>query len=239
MGKLSAKMRQLMEMRNFSSHTISSYLLQVKLLIKYVNQPPENITEDHIIEYLYYMRSNKKSTSSTIHVAYCAIKYFYLSVLGKNLNFNRIPFPKKEKKLPIVLAPEEIKSIIDNIDNLKHKSIVMTAYSSGLRLSEIRYLKLTDIDSKRMQIHVRSGKGKKDRFSLLAPSLLKQLRIYYKTCKPQSWLFPGKEDNNPICSMSIQRMFKNAKKKPKSLNQPAFIPCATVLPPTCWNPALT
>ena len=125
------------------------------------------------------------------------------------------------------------------IDNLKHKSIVMTAYSSGLRLSEIRYLKLTDIDSKRMQIHVRSGKGKKDRFSLLAPSLLKQLRIYYKTCKPQSWLFPGKEDNNPICSMSIQRMFKNAKKKPKSLNQPAFIPCATVLPPTCWNPALT
>lgn len=239
MGKLSAEMRRLMEMKNFSPHTVSSYLLQMKLFFEHSKLRPEELNEDSIMSYLYYMRKKKNSSTSTIQVAYSAIKFFMNFVLDKQIDFKRIPFPKKDKKLPVVLSAEEVKTILNIINNPKHKSIVMTAYATGLRLSEIRHLKVLDIDSKRMQIHVRQGKGKKDRFALLSPCLLKQLRMYYKICKPAIWLFPGKDDDQPICSMSVQRMFNNTKKKPASIKRSAFTPCVTVSPPISWNPALT
>lgn len=239
MGRLSFKMRKLMELKNFSPHTVSSYLLQTKLFIEHIDILPENISENAVIDYLYYLRKEKNVSTSTIHVVYSALKFFCISVLEKEIDFQQVPFPKKEKRLPVVLASQEIKSILEVTENQKHKSIIMTAYSSGLRLSEIRHIKLHDIDSKRMQIRVQQGKGKKDRYALLPPSLLKQLRLYYGIYKPSLWLFPGKEQNKPLCSMSIQRMFNKVKKKPALLNQPPFIPCGTALPRIFWNPALT
>jgi len=132
--------------------------------------------------------------------------------LERPWELEKIPRPITEKRLPVVLSLEEVKSIFHHVNNPRHKIILMTIYSSGLRLSEALNLKLTDIDSKRMEIRVDQGKGKKDRYTLLSNVILNKLRKYYKEQKPTYWLFPGKR-NKPISSSTIQRVFGRAKKK--------------------------
>jgi site-specific recombinase XerD len=125
----------------------------------------------------------------------------------------KIPRPKTEHKLPIVLSTTEVKSIIEAPANLKHKTILMALYSTGCRLSEVTHLKVTDIDSKRMQVRVEQGKGKKDRYTLLSETLLITLRDYWRKYIPKTWLFFGYDKDNPLTVTSIQRAFKDAKKK--------------------------
>jgi integrase/recombinase XerD len=232
MPKYYSKMHKIMEMRNFSPHTVSSYLSNMKRFAQYHDAPLESLTDNDVINYLLYLRKVKQVSPSTIHVAYSTIKFFYLSVLRKEIDFSNIPFPKQGKKLPVVLDPEEIKSLLDMTSTLKYKTIFMVAYSSGMRLSEIRHIRPQHIDSKRMQIHVQKGKGEKDRFTLLSKALLGQLRSYYKIYKPGYWLFPGKDISKPISSMAIQHTFYKSKKKPVSQRQLLSIPYATVLQPT-------
>ena len=143
--------------------------------------------------------------------AYSAIKFFYSDCLERAWELDKIPRPKIEKRLPVVLSQEEIKSIFQHVVNTKYKIALMLIYSAGLRLSEALHLRLTDIDSKRMEIRVEQGKGKKDRYTLLSNLILNKLREYYKEEKPSHWLFTGK-NGNPICSSTIQKVFSKAKK---------------------------
>ncbi|MCI0699238.1 tyrosine-type recombinase/integrase, partial [candidate division KSB1 bacterium] len=168
--------------------------------------------------------------TSNINIAYWALHFFYVKTLHRDWNVEKVPHPKKEKKLPVVLAQEEVKKLLAAVSNLKHRVILMTAYSSGLRVSEVANLKIEDIDSKRMMIRVEQGKGKKDRYTLLSRILLENLRLYYKAHRPQKWLFPGNPPHEPIDAGSIQRVFKRAKKKPVSSSEPPFIRCGIASP---------
>ncbi len=231
MAKYYARMLKLMELKNYSPNTITTYLLRMKHFSEHHRGCLEELSEEDIINYLHYLRKEQKVSTSTVHVAHSVIRFFYRSVLEKELDFSKIPFPKSERKLPVVLDIQEIKNLLDVADNLKHKTILMTAYSCGLRISEITHLQPADIDSKRMHIFVKKGKGKKDRYVVLCESLLNQLRLYYKNYKPGNWLFPGEDKNKPISRVAIQRTFKKYKKKPVLPNRLPSTPYAIAMPP--------
>lgn len=213
MGKFRDQMYKKMVMKNFSQNTIESYLSQMQSYVKRYNKSPDCMAEKEIIDYLYYLKKQQGYSYATINVAYCSIKFFYQCVLGKNLNFKIIPFPKSPKRLPFVLSTNEVLALFKVTENLKHKVILMTTYSSGLRISEVARLKIKDIDSNRMQIRVEQGKGKKDRYTLLSNLLILYLRKYYKEYRPKYWLFPGQDENKPLSRMAINRVFTKAKKK--------------------------
>ena len=126
---------------------------------------------------------------------------------------DEIPRTKKPKRLPQVLAREEVKSLINSLENVKHKCILMTTYSGGLRVSETAHLRVSDIDSKRMMIRVNQGKGRKDRYTILSPANLKWLRDYYRQCRPGERLFPGYDKERPISVRTVEKIFDNAKHK--------------------------
>ena len=211
MGELREKMLRRMELKNFSRKTVKVYLYHLEKYVRYYGKSPDKLGKVEIEKYLYFLLQSKTSSSGMAQ-AYSAIKFFYSDCLERAWELDKIPRPKIEKRLPVVLSQEEIKSIFQHVVNTKYKIALMLIYSAGLRLSEALNLKLTDIDSKRMEIRVEQGKGKKDRYTLLSNLILNKLREYYKEEKPSHWLFTGK-NGNPICSSTIQRVFGKAKKK--------------------------
>jgi integrase/recombinase XerD len=221
MGELHDKMLMMMQMRNFSERTIQAYTGQMKAFVRMHGRSPDELGEDEICRYLHYLRREKKVSWSSINIGYSALKYFYVHVLDKEWNVKKIPRPKSEKRLPVVLSTDEIKVLLNATFNFKHRAILMTIYSAGLRLNEALHLKISDIDSKRMQIRVSQGKGKKDRYTLLSTVLLKLLRAYYKMYKPKSWLFEGNTPEGTLDPGCIQRAIQKAKKK---LGLPSLLP---------------
>ena len=149
-------------------------------------------------------------------------RFFYVEILHRQWHVDKIPRPKAEKKLPVVLSCDEVKRIFAEVSDFKHRMILMTIYSGGLRVSETANLKVSDIDSSRMQIRVDQGKGKKDRYTLLSERLLKDLRRYYMIYRPGEWLFPGRVDDKPISVSTIQNAFKQAKQR-AGIRKPATV----------------
>lgn len=233
MGELKNQMLRLMELKNFSRKTIQCYLMYMKEYVGYFKKSPDELGQEEIIKYLCYLKDGKKASWSGINIAYSALKFFYTNVLDREWNVKKIPRPKLNKMLPAVMSRQEVKSILESTSNRKHRIALMTAYSAGLRISETAHLKVSDIDSELMQIHVVKGKGNKDRYTILSLKLLDELREYYKKERPQEWLFPGKNKNEPIHQSTLQRAFKEAKKKQRLTNLLRYIHYATVLPPTC------
>lgn len=137
----------------------------------------------------------------------------YAKVINKPEVTLNIPRPKKDKRLPDVLSKKEVGKILNAHSNIKHRAILCMAYSAGLRVSEVVRLRIEDIDSERMLIHVRQGKGRKDRYSLLAQVALKELRNYVRAFKPEKWLFPGSDNENHITERTVQRIFESASEK--------------------------
>jgi site-specific recombinase XerD len=223
LNNLLKQMKFNMEIKAFSPKTIKSYLMHIRLFHRFYNQPLSSLDESKIKHYLHHIITDKNVSVSYVNQSYSAIKFMYEVVLNKKLYMKNIPRAKKDKKLPIVLSKEEVKLIIDSIPNLKHKAMIMTTYAAGLRVSELTNLKITDIDSKNMQIHIRLAKGKKDRYSLLSKTNLLILREYWKAFKPNDFLFTGMVNGKPITERSVQRIFKEALvkagiKKPASLH---------------------
>lgn len=239
MGKLRDKMVMDMELRNFSPKTIIAYLGHMVAFTKKFSKSPADMGIDEIREYLHYLKIEKKSSWSNINIAYSALKFFYVKTLHREWDIAWIPRQKSEKKLPVVLSCSEVKMIFDSISNLKHRAILMTLYSAGLRVSETAHLKITDIDSKRTLIRVNQGKGKKDRYTLLSKTLLEVLRHYYLKYHPTIWLFPGRKNDSPIGVATIQAFFKRAKKNAVSERLRQFIHFAIVLQLIYWNRMLT
>ncbi len=213
MGELKDQMIKMMELKNFSRKTIECYLMYMKEYVRYFRKPPDTMGEEEIINYICYLKNEKKSSYSGINLAYSALKFFYANVLRRQWDVKKIPRQKGEKRLPLVLSRQEIKSILETVSNEKQRIALMTTYSAGLRISETTRLKVSDIDSKLMQIRIVQGKGRKDRYSILSVRLLDELRKYYLKEKPKEWLFPGQDKNNPIHQSTLQRAFNVSKKK--------------------------
>ena len=210
MDILKQQMEMDMELRGLSKCTCKTYLKQMHHFVRHFKKSPLEMTEKEIREYLHYLTHDKKLSHSYVNCAYSALKFFYTTTLDREWDIRKLPRLKKERKLPIVLSPKEINTIFEVITNLKHKAILMTIYSAGLRVSEAAHLKVSDIDSQRMQIRIRSGKGNKDRYCMLSQTLLEVLRRYWYAYQPSDWLFPSIEKDQPLSTRSIQRVFKQS-----------------------------
>lgn len=206
------KMKQEMELRGYSPQTQKHYLNHVRLLENYWGKPPDLIEPEEIKQYLHY-RIKKGISYSNISISCNAFKFMFNSVLYRSFSDEVIVRPKIKKKLPYVLSKNEILSILNHVSSLKHRTILLTIYSSGLRISEVLNLLGSDIDSDNMLIRVRGGKGGKDRFSILGRENLLLLRHYWKVYKPEGFLFPGKSPGKPLAPRNIQQVFKSAKEK--------------------------
>lgn len=205
---LRERMIREMEIRNYSQRTIESYVCCISTLSKYYKKSPDFIDVEQFKEFIYREVIGKKQSVSTINQHIGAYKILNQDVLGKNWEEFKIKRPRREKKLPEVLSKEEVKHLINATNNLKHRSFLALAYSSGLRLSEVLALKPKDIDSERMQIRVESGKGKKCRYSVLSKDILSLLRDYYLDYRPQKFLFEGQKGGIPLSESTVQNVFK-------------------------------
>jgi len=152
---------------------------------------PDRIDEAQVQRYLLHLLEERKLAHSSCNVMMSALEFFYRVTLKRRETEFCLPRPKVPAKLPQILSREEVARLIEQTTNLKHRTILMTTYAAGLRLSELCHLRITDIDSDRMTIRVEQGKGAKDRYTLLSPRLLTELRRYWLTERPKLWLFPA------------------------------------------------
>jgi integrase/recombinase XerD len=208
MGKLRDQMEMDMKLRRLSPRTIATYLTCIKNVALYFRKSPAKLSDEEIRDYLYYLIEERKASQARISQCYSALKFFFEHTIQRPWNHQRIPRSKQRKKLPGVLSRQEVESIFSATENLKHRAILMTIYSAGLRISEATRLKVSDVDSGRMTIRVSEGKGLKDRYTLLGERNLELLRLYYKAYRPSDWLFPGKDPSEPIDVSSVQRVFR-------------------------------
>jgi integrase/recombinase XerD len=213
MDELIQKMLVNMQLRGLSKGSCEEYVRHIKIFLDFCGKPLAEVEDEEIKAFLHHLISEKKLSASSVNVYNAALKFLFEKTLKRRWDSENLPRMKKPKKLPDVLTKEEVQSLFDVTENLKHKCILMTVYGSGLRLSDIIGLKVCDIDSKNMRIFIRQGKGKKDRYAILSQRSLDILREYWKVYKPQNWLFEGREKGTRYSHRSAQDLFKNAVKK--------------------------
>jgi integrase/recombinase XerD len=205
MTALRQRMTEDMQVRNLSANTQLSYLQQVSLFARYFGKSPHLLGPEEIRRYQIYLTNEKKLAPSSIHTAMGALRFLYKTTLKRRwLLEDTLPLPKKPKKLPIVLSPEEVLRFLGCVRDRKHRVILTTCYAAGLRISEAVKLKPGTIDSKRMVIFVDQGKSHKDRYVMLSPKLLDILRSYWKATRPKEWLFPGSHPGQPISRSAVE-----------------------------------
>ena len=198
--------------RKYSRETVKAYLYYNLDFLSFTGKNPFDITEEDIKNYLLYLAEERQSATSTLNQAINALKFYYGTMLKKKFIYE-VKRPRKDKKLPVVLSQEEVAKILDSIDNIKHKAILMLTYSAGLRVGEVVRLKSEDIDSKRMLIYIKGSKGRKDRYTILSAKALEMLRQYWKKCKPTKWLFEGMRDGRYTSTRTVQAIFEHPKEK--------------------------
>jgi len=205
-----------MTLQRLSPHTKRNYIRAVKGLAKFYNKPPDTLTNDQIQGYLLYLLEDCKLSWGTCNNYFSGIVSFYKNVCKWGETRFQIPPRPRIKKLPVVFSVEEVKRLLDAVDNLKHLVLLETVYSAGLRVSELVRLQLHHIESdhSRMMIRVEQGKGKKDRYTVLSKKLLVDLRDYWRKYRPGKWLFPGQKAQRHLTEAAAQKVFYLAKKKP-------------------------
>ncbi len=203
MTPLRQRMLEDMGIRNLAENTQSAYLQQIAAYSRYFNRSPDQLGPEEIRTYQLYLMEVRALTPSSICVATGALRFLYKVTLKRTWAVEEIPMPKRPRKLPEILSPEEVMHFLNAITNHKHRAILMTAYAAGLRVSEATHLKVTDIDSQRMMLRVEQGKGMKDRYVMLSPRLLDVLRTYWKSARPTRWMFPGEVPGQPITREAV------------------------------------
>ena len=211
MGALRKQMDGDLVVRGMSVRTREVYLGAVAGLAKYYGRRPDRVSEQEVQNYLLHLIEERKLAWSSCNVVAQGLKFFYRVTLKRPEAQFAIPRARQPQKLPQILSREEIAALIENTASVKHRAILMTAYGAGLRLNEICHLKVTDIDSKRMTIRVEQGKGAKDRYTLLSPRLLTELRRYWVAHRPKEWLFTRKDPTRPIGEETVHRIYHAAK----------------------------
>jgi site-specific recombinase XerD len=202
-----------LQIRNYSPTTIRAYILQVAQFAKHFGKSPDQLGAEHIRAYqLFLVKEGRLSLSTYIQVV-CALRFLYTHTLNRQVGIERIPFPRRERKLPIILSREEVKALLEAPPNLGHHTLLTTMYAAGPRVSEVARLQAGDIDSARHVLWIRAGKGRKDRQTLLPPRLLELLRSYWRWKRPGQWLFPSSQPDQPISVKAIFLACRNAARK--------------------------
>jgi integrase/recombinase XerD len=204
------EMTKKIRLKGYSQKTLKAYVGHVRRLADYFECNVDELNSVQLEEYLLTLVQDAGHTASYVNQAASAYKFLYKEVLGSQGVVVDLPRMKIEKRLPVVLTKKEVASIIGGVKNLKHKAILVVTYSAGLRVGEAVSLTVKDIDSQRMLIHVRQGKGKKDRYTLLSVKALAVLRDYARLYKPKEWLFEGVESGRHVTERSAQKVFEVA-----------------------------
>lgn len=210
MSILRQRMIQDLRIRNYSPRTIDIYVDRVAQFARHFGQSPDRLGPSEIREFQIFLVETRKSSWALLNQTVCALRFFYKFCLDKPWMIEHIPFAKQEKKLPVVLSRQEVARLLAVVRNLKHRTLLVTIYSTGVRLAEVLALQVADIDSSRMLLRVRQGKGRRDRYVPLPETLLEQLRTYWKQDRPSSWLFPGTDPAVALTPSSVQRLCTSA-----------------------------
>lgn len=203
MNPLRQRMIEDMQVRHLAPKTQTAYLQQTAAFARHFGRSPARLGPEEIRTYQVYLTTVKKLSASSLTVAVSALRFLYKNTLHKPWAIEYIPTPKVPRKLPVILSPQEVSDLLTAAGNPLHHALLSTIYAAGLRLSEVRHLKIADIDSQRMVLHIRQAKGGKDRDVMLATRLLPLLRNYWKTCRPTGYLFPGPAANHPIGESAV------------------------------------
>ena len=213
MTELRKRMTDDLRLRNYSDRTILVYTNTVADFARYFHKSPDKMGSEEIRQYQLYLLDERKLAWPTFQQRTSALKFFYTRTLKQNWFVQEVAKPKVRRPLPTVLSREEVTALLDATPNLKHRTLLATLYATGLRCAEAQQLKVTDIDSQRMLVLVRAGKGQLPRQVMLSPKLLTLLRIYYRCCKPKEWLFPGDKPDCPMHLSGIRQMCNELGKK--------------------------
>ena len=220
MGELRQRMLEEMQLRGMSVRTQETYLHAVTQLVRRVGKAPDQITVEELRSYFLYLTNEKKAARASVTIALCGIKFLYEQVLHQAWQRFGLVRPQKEHKLPVVLSVEEVRRALAVVERAPYRVYLSTLYACGLRLQEGLHLQVRDIDSGRMQVHVRGGKGSKDRYVPLPERTLAMLRQHWLTHRDPVWLFPARGGyifgesaaRQPLCDSTVQRAWQAAMK---------------------------
>jgi integrase/recombinase XerD len=191
MTPLRQRMLDELRLRNYADNTVERYIEAVKSFARYFHRSPDQLGPEQIREYLLHLVKDRKSAPNTVQIHRAALRFLFVKTLGRQWFDEQVARTRRRPGLPTVLSAEEITRILDRTTNLKHWTMIATFYATGLRCNELRNLKVSDLDSRRMVIHVRVAKGGVPRDIGLSPILLGRLKVYWRQLKPKDWLFPS------------------------------------------------
>ena len=213
MSELRREMLTDLRIRNYAERTQEIYITRVAEMARHLQRPPEGLSHEEVRDYLRHLKEERGVSRSSFAQVVGALRFLYRETLNRPEMVPHIPYPRAKRRHPVVLSPEEVAGLLKAIGNLKHRTVAMVLYGSGLRISEALALELRDIDSQRMVITVRHGKGDADRQVALSAVLLEALRTYWLAYRPGRCLFPGGDPEKPMVSSTIQRALKAARVK--------------------------
>ena len=212
MTPLRNKMIRELELHRKASGTVKQYVAAVAELAQHYQRSPDLISIEEVRDFIHYLITQRKIAFSTCNTRLAGIRFFFQQVLRRDDFPLRVP-AKRSGRLPEPLSRTEIARLFEATTNAKHRVLLMTTYGGGLRAKELVNLKLQDIHSERMLIRVNQGKGRKDRYTLLSPRLLEELRAYWREYRPQEWLFPNRDGSGPLSAGTAQKLFYRAKER--------------------------
>lgn len=209
MGRHRDALEQELRLQGYSERTVEAYTYCVHQQVKFCGRSPEEEDAEGVRRYLLHIAS-KPVSWSFFNQSVCALRFFYGKVLRREWGVARVPFHRRGVRLPEILGEQEVARVLDACEKLRDRALLECVYGCGLRLGEVRHLKVSDIDSGRMVLRVEQGKGSKDRYVTLPQTLLGTLRSYWLESKPQHWLFPGQEPGQPLSDKTVQQTLRKA-----------------------------
>jgi site-specific recombinase XerD len=210
MGEMRDRMETELKLRGMSPRTAKCYLRVVYNFVQYSRRPAEQMGVPEARAYVLYLIQEKKLSQSSVIQAVCALRFFYCKVLRRSFDLDELPYQKRKRQLPQALSEREVAALLAAEPNPKYRLVLMTLYSGGLRLQEALRLRPADLDTKGMRIRIRAGKGGKERYVMLASTLIAPLRTYLKRYQPEKWLFYGKTKADPLNPRSVQKQITKA-----------------------------
>lgn len=211
MGQLRDRMDADLRLAGYSPSTCKVYLVYARLFVKYHRRSPEVMGEREVRAFLLHLIEERHAARGTMRQVRAALTFLYSVTLRRPVEVAHLPVMRRQHRLPTVLSGTEVSALIEATTDPKYRAILMTLYSSGLRITEACKLRPGDIDSKRMVIHVHQGKGDRDRYTVLSTRLLQYLREYWRTCRPVEWLFPGQTVDGHISPNTVRLVFHRAR----------------------------
>ena len=215
MSELRQQMLADLRIRNYAERTQEIYIGRVAEMARHFKRSPEELTKEEVRGYLRYLKEERRVSRSAFAQAVGGLRFLYRVTLDRAELIPHIPYPRLKRRHPVVLSAEEVVRLLRATPNLKHRTVAMVLYGAGLRITEALALELRDVDSARMVLTVRHGKGDRDRQVALSSVLLEALRVYWRVYRPSSWLFPGQKADQPMGPSTIQRAVKAARLKAK------------------------